>query len=68
MKDDKISHELLQNELQHLQRDVDELKETQKQMLSELNRYKGIMGGIMLAASALTALFTLAMGYFRAKA
>jgi len=70
MEDDKleVSHQVLKNEIGHLQKDVDELKETQKKILAELNRYKGVMGGIMLAGSAITALVTLAIGYFKAKA
>lgn len=68
MEHDKVSHEVIQNELMHLQRDVEELKENQKKMMSELSKYKGMVGGVMLAISAITALISLGLQYFKAKA
>jgi len=68
MEQEKISHEVIQNELNHLQKDVEELKENQRKMMSELSRYKGMVGGVMLAISAITALISIGLQYFKTKA
>lgn len=57
--------ELFQIELGHIQKDVDELKKNQKEMIKELAKYKGVVGGVMLAISALTACGTLIYKYFQ---
>jgi len=61
MEDETVS--ILKNELEHIQKDVKELKDTQKDILKELSRYKGIVGGAMFTFSALVASATLIYRY-----
>jgi hypothetical protein len=63
-----IEHEeqlaVLRNENAHINKDIEELKETQKTILAELNRYKGAFGMVFLLFSAIGTAITI---YFKFK-
>lgn len=62
---DNTDKEVIRVELGHLKVDVEELKVNQRRMILELSKYKGVMGGIMLAMSAMTACATLVYKYIQ---
>ena len=53
--------------LASIEEDVKELTETVKHQTAALERYKGIIGGVMLVFSLGAAAFTLFINYIKAK-
>lgn len=74
MDNNKVSHEVLENEIKHLQINmeklnttVEDLQRSQGLILAELTKYKGIIGGITLAASAVTTAIVLFFQYLKVR-
>ena len=56
--DKQVSHEIIKKDIDDLRDDLKELEKNQKQILTELNRYKGFIGGVLFTFSALGAAIT----------
>lgn len=62
-----MSQEILESKLDALEKDVKKIEAAQEKMMQELSKYKGFFGGIMLAASAVGACFTLVLTYLKTR-
>ena len=50
-----VTHKAIKEDIDNLRKDVKELEKNQKQLLEELSRYKGFIGGVLFTFSALGA-------------
>lgn len=64
-KERRMNQEVLKNEMDHLNQKVDKLEQNQEKMISEMQRYRGMWGGIMLVVTAIIAALTIYLEYFK---
>lgn len=58
---------VLEVEVKHLREDMATIMTQQKELISQLNRYKGAWGAIVMIGAALVAALTLGLKYFGLK-
>lgn len=51
----RVSHKAIKDDIDQLRGDLKELEKNQKDILKELSRYKGFIGGVLFTFSALGA-------------
>lgn len=62
-----ISHEIIKKDIDDLRSDLKELEKNQRTILTELNRYKGFIGGVLFTFSAIAAAIGMWFKYFMGK-